>query len=115
MKFLDKTTLAACLGLCLIHSSWALPKPQGVADRPEDAGLPTTPKVVDAQLVKIFKYWSEWTAATYCVPQLGKPGSRVFCETYGTCNTIKESKTEVVHTWKESVPHNLYPKSQSIS
>lgn len=92
------------LALLVFSTTWALPSPQkdaGVADKPEDAGLARTPSVVDAKLVKIFKYWSEWTAATYCVPQLGQPGGRVFCEQYGTCNTIAESKTEVLHTWLE--------------
>jgi hypothetical protein len=84
----------------------AMPKPQIVADNPKDAGLPQTPKLVDTQLVKIFKYWSEWTAATYCVPQLGKPGGRVFCEKYGSCDTVAESKTEVLHTWLELVLRN---------
>jgi hypothetical protein len=109
--FLSNAMVAVFLLLVFIPITLAMPKPQVVADNPKDAGLPQTPKFVDDQLVKIFKYWSEWTAATYCVPQLGKPGGRVFCEKYGTCDTIAESKTEVVHTWLELVIHNDSPQT----
>jgi len=45
-------------------------------------------------------YYSEWSAAAYCGPQLSnKTGGKVSCGSAGTCPRVEKSKTKIHSTW----------------